>query len=261
MCLVCVDCTAPVIILGSMGISNLTDQNNALSKVLNAPDATDASGNDLADQDPGLFSSIFGTEYQEYVEEVEEARESLTISDLLFMGVGFGALGSGIMFAIPGSPFHTDRNELAIKEMRDGKLGERAQSSHIKTHWIVYPAILTVVAIAAAISSIAVATGGGPELNGQIPKRTMTMNTTYDITKKWRSQLCKVVLSWLWWASSLAHLLLGAEATACKEQRGNLLINNQLRNAKKPRQTHKRDLHKHRTQLSNFTKRSWSNYR
>ena len=228
----------PVIILGSMGISNLTDQNNALSKVLNAPDATDASGNDLADQDPGLFSSIFGTEYQEYVEEVEEARESLTISDLLFMGVGFGALGSGIMFAIPGSPFHTDRNELAIKEMRDGKLGERAQSSHIKTHWIVYPAILTVVAIAAAISSIAVATGGGPEI-----KRTDSEtddddeNTTYDITKNvaWpavQSCIIMIVVSLLLFG---AIVLVGylRQQHAKNLAAGNLLINNQLRNANK----------------------------
>ena len=167
----------PIIILGSIGMSNLGSESNLLNQALGqmedvcgntvaasgdaaSDEAIDiaAGESDTVEETPGYWSTLFGTEY---VDELTEARESLAVSDMLFIGLGIGVLATGIMIGIPGGPFHTDRNEMAITKMRDGEKFEHAHRSHIKTHWLIYPALLTIAVIGAGASSIAVATQGG----------------------------------------------------------------------------------------------------
>lgn len=158
----------PIIVLGSIGMSNLNNENSLLSEALNPdPSGVDITVSSEDDPpDPGHISSLLGTEYQD---ELTDARESLAISDMLFIGLGIGVLVSGVMIGIPGGPFHTDRNEMAVKKLRDGGNAtgssfKHSQHSHIKTAWIVYPALLTVAVIGAGAASIAVGTEGGPEI-------------------------------------------------------------------------------------------------
>lgn len=160
----------PIIVMGSVGIASVNSENNVLSGLLNTDPGdidVEAALEDAQNDSPSFWSSLLGTEY---TSEVTEARESLAISDMLFIGLGVGVLAAGIMIGIPGSPFHTDNNELAIHRLRDNTYSgannkfDRAQQSHIKTHWIVYPALLTLAVVGAGASSIAVGTVGGPQI-------------------------------------------------------------------------------------------------
>jgi hypothetical protein len=171
--------SVPIIVLGAVGISSLDAENSILSKLVNAEDASgvDESGVDTSETNPSetdpsdtsiststspsFWSSLLGTTY---TDAVTDARESLAISDMLFIGLGVGVLTAGIMIGIPGGPFHTDRNEAVIHKMRDGAKGETAQRSQVKTHWIIYPILLTVAVIGAGSATIGVATEGGPQI-------------------------------------------------------------------------------------------------
>jgi len=163
----------PIIVLGSVGISSLNSENSVLSGLLNAdPSDVAVTTTSTGEEPPTFWSSILGTDY---TDAVTEARESLAISDMLFIGLGIGVLAAGIMIGIPGGPFHTDRTEKILHELRDGARGEYAQRSQIKTHWIIYPILLTVAVIGAGASTIGVATQGGPQI-----KRTQASITDDD---------------------------------------------------------------------------------
>ena len=124
----------PIIVLGSVGMKSISNQ-SALMDVEVDPSEIDVEDITSSTETTtvGFLTSLFGTDYSD---EVTENQNALAVTDMLFIGIGLGALMIGIMIGLPGGPFHIDKVDKAVMSAEKGDRLQRQQTSLIQTKWV-----------------------------------------------------------------------------------------------------------------------------